>query len=79
MYYNEETRKQAKQKKDKYFERKKRHTKHEVYAMVQKQVKKVFKQKEQICNEKQHAFKKMSVSDSYQESISNTSSEDEKV
>ena len=66
--------KQAKQKKGKHFQ-KKRFTKYEVNIMVQKQVKKAMKQKKKKHTEELHAFEKMSVSDSNQESFNSSSSE----
>ena len=41
--------KQAKQRKSKHFDKKKRSTKHEVNVMVQKQVKNALKQKKRKC------------------------------
>ena len=56
--------KQAKQKKCKYFDKKKRFTKHEVNVMGQKQVKKALKQKKRKRTEVIFAIKKMSGFDS---------------
>ena len=71
--------KQAKQKTGKYFQKKKRFTKHEVNIMVQKQAKKALKQKKRKHTEELGAFKKMSVSNSDQESISSCSSEEDEI
>ena len=47
--------------------------------MVQKQDKKDLKQQKRKCAEELHAFEIMSVSDSFQESISSSSSEEDVV
>ena len=71
--------KQAKQKKGKHFQKKKRFTKHEVNIMVQKEVKKAMKKKKKKRTEDLRAFEKMSVSDSDQESSDSSSSEDGEI
>ena len=53
--------KRAKQKKGKHFKKKKRYIKHEVYVMVQKQVKKALKKKKKQHTEELCAFEKRSV------------------
>ena len=67
--------KQAKQKNIKQFHKMKR----SVNIMVQKQVKKVLKQKKRKHTETLNVFEKMSVSNSDQESFNSSSSEEGKV
>ena len=69
--------KQSKQKKRKHFDKKKRFTIHEVNIMVQKQVKKVLDKRKRTGE--LPAFKKMSVSNSDQESMNSSSSKEGKV
>ena len=71
--------KQVKEKRSKHFNKKKRFTKREVNTMVLKHLKKALKQKKRKPNEKVHAFKKMSVSDSDKGSISGSSSKEREV
>ena len=71
--------KQVKQKRSKHFDNNKRFTMHEVKAIVQKQIKKALKQKQRKRTEELQTFKKMSVSDSDQESMNNSSSEEGEV
>ena len=71
--------KKAKQKKSKHFDKKNRVIKHEVNAMVQKQVKKTLKQKKRKRTEELRGLEKMSASYSDQESMNSSSSEEGEV
>ena len=59
--------------------KRKRFTKHDVNVMVHIQVKKALKKKKKKRTEELRAFEKMSVSDSDQESINSSSSEEDEV
>ena len=63
----------------KQFDKKKSFTKHEVNALVQKQFKKALKQKKRKRTDEVRAFEKMSVSDSEQEPINSSPSEEGEV
>ena len=70
---------QAKQKESKHFEKEKKYTKHEVDVEVGKKVNKVLKKKTRRHTEEPHTFGKMSLSNSGQESINRSSSEEGKI
>ena len=57
----------------------KKYTKHEVNIMIKKQVKKGMKQKKRKHTQELRAFEKMSVSDSDQESMNSSSSEEGEI
>ena len=71
--------KQAKQKKEKYFDEKKRFTKHEVNIMVQKEVKQAMKKKKKKYAEELHAFEIISVFNPDQESFNRSSREEGEI